>query len=51
MTQLVWLVSGCSSGFGEQFAYNILKRSNKVIAIGQDLEKLKDLEMAKVVIL
>lgn len=46
MTQLVWLVSGCSSGFGEQFAYSILRRGDQVIATSRDLEKLKNLERA-----
>jgi hypothetical protein len=44
MSELVWFVSGCSSGFGEQFAYSILKRGDKVIATGRKLEKLKHLE-------
>ncbi|KAE8444949.1 hypothetical protein EG329_014076 [Mollisiaceae sp. DMI_Dod_QoI] len=51
MTQLVWLVSGCTSGFGEQFAYSILRRGDKVIATGRHLEKLKHLETAGAAIL
>ena len=51
MAQLVWLVSGCSSGFGEQFAYSIIRRGDKVIATGRDLKKLKHLETAGAAIL
>jgi NADP-dependent 3-hydroxy acid dehydrogenase YdfG len=51
MAQLVWLVSGCSSGFGEQFAYSILKRGDKVIATARNLAKLKHLETAGAAIL
>lgn len=32
MAQLVWLVTGCASGLGEQFVYAILARGDKVIA-------------------
>ena len=32
MTQLTWLITGCSSGFGEQFVKTILKRGDRVIA-------------------
>ena len=46
MPQLVWLVSGCSSGFGEQFTYSILERGDKVIATARNVEKLRHLEKA-----
>lgn len=46
MTQLVWLVTGCSSGFGEQFVHSILARGDKVIATARKLETLKGLEQA-----
>ncbi|KAL2072433.1 hypothetical protein VTL71DRAFT_11776 [Oculimacula yallundae] len=46
MAQLVWLVSGCSSGFGEQFARSILSRGDKVIATARRLESLRHLEAA-----
>lgn len=46
MSQLVWLVTGCSSGFGEQFVHSILARGDKVIATGRKLEKLEHLEQA-----
>ena len=36
MAPLVWLVTGCSSGFGEQFVHSILARGDKVIATGRD---------------
>jgi len=32
MPQLVWLVTGCSSGFGHSFAESILAKGDKVIA-------------------
>ena len=44
MSHLVWLVTGCSSGFGEQFVHSILERGDKVIATGRKLEQLKHLE-------
>ena len=36
MTQLVWLITGCSSGFGEAFVHSILARGDKVIATGRN---------------
>lgn len=51
MPQLVWLVSGCSSGFGEQFVHSILARGDQVIATGRQLDKLKPLETAGAAIL
>ena len=35
MAPLVWLITGCSSGFGEQFVHQILARGDKVIATGR----------------
>ncbi|KAL8936334.1 MAG: hypothetical protein Q9216_004982, partial [Gyalolechia sp. 2 TL-2023] len=35
MAPLVWLVTGCSSGLGEQFVHAILARGDKVIATGR----------------
>ena len=32
MPQLVWLVTGCSSGFGEHFVHAIVARGDRVIA-------------------
>ncbi|KAI0011534.1 NAD(P)-binding protein [Xylariaceae sp. FL0662B] len=51
MTQLVWLVTGCSSGFGELFVHQILSRGDLVIATGRQLQKIKHLEQAGAAIL
>lgn len=32
----VWLVTGCSSGFGEELVHEILARGDKVIATGRN---------------
>jgi len=46
MTRLIWLVTGCSSGFGEQFVHSVLSRGDRVIATGRHastrLAHLKD---------
>ena len=46
MPQLTWLVTGCSSGIGEQLVYNLLSRGEQVIATGRKgrgrLQHLKD---------
>ena len=46
MGQWTWLVTGCSSGFGEQFVHSILARGDRVIATGRQassrLEHLKN---------
>lgn len=34
----VWLVTGCSSGFGEHFVHSILARGDKVIATGRNAD-------------
>ena len=39
MGQLTWLVTGCSSGFGEQFVHSILARGDRVIATGRNAEQ------------
>jgi NADP-dependent 3-hydroxy acid dehydrogenase YdfG len=44
MPQLIWLITGCSSGFGEQFVESILARGDKVIATARTLSKIKHLE-------
>jgi NADP-dependent 3-hydroxy acid dehydrogenase YdfG len=51
MSQLVWLITGCSSGFGEHFVHQILARGDKVIAIARMLEKIQHLEKAGAAIL
>ncbi|KAL8832835.1 MAG: hypothetical protein Q9191_000019 [Dirinaria sp. TL-2023a] len=39
MAQLTWLVTGCSSGFGEQFVYSVLARGDRVIATGRKADQ------------
>jgi NADP-dependent 3-hydroxy acid dehydrogenase YdfG len=46
MPQLTWLITGCSSGFGEQFVRSILVRGDHVIATGRDILKLQNLKEA-----
>ena len=41
--QLVWLITGCSSGFGEQFVHSIVARGDRVIATGRNLSRLQHL--------
>lgn len=40
MPQLVWLVTGCSSGFGAEFIKSILKRGDKAIATARKIDNL-----------
>lgn len=51
MAQLIWLVTGCSSGLGEQLVRAILARGDKVIATGRNTEKLMHLKQDGVSIL
>ncbi|KAK4121512.1 NAD(P)-binding protein [Parathielavia appendiculata] len=45
MAPLVWLITGCSSGFGAQFVHSALARGDKVIATGRNAAtKLKHLD-------
>jgi hypothetical protein len=45
MKQLTWLVTGCTSGFGEALVREILVRGDRVIATGRNAsERLKHLE-------
>ncbi|KAI8961222.1 NAD(P)-binding protein [Daldinia sp. FL1419] len=44
MSQLVWLITGCSSGFGEALVHQILSRGDLAIATGRKLDKLQHLE-------
>lgn len=47
MTQLTWLVTGCSSGFGETFVRHILARGDHAIATARgDVARLAPLEDA-----
>lgn len=41
MPQLVWLVTGCSSGFGAEFVRQILSRGDKVIATARDITRIE----------
>lgn len=43
MSHQVWLVTGCSSGFGEQFIKTILERGDKAIATARKIESIKHL--------
>lgn len=38
MAPLVWLITGCSSGFGEAFVHDAISRGDKVIATGRKAE-------------
>ena len=45
MPQLTWLVTGASSGFGEQFVHSILARGDRVIATARQAhERLSHLK-------
>ena len=47
MVQLTWLITGCSSGFGEKFVYEILARGDRVIATARRAnERLEHLKAA-----
>ena len=52
MPQLTWLVTGTSSGFGEQFVHSILERGDRVIATARQAdERLQSLKKAGAAIL
>lgn len=51
MPQLVWLITGCSSGFGEQFVHTLLARGDKAIATARKLEKINYLQQDGVTLL
>ena len=44
MSQLVWLMTGCSSGFGEQFVHSILARGDLVVATARSRSKIAHFE-------
>lgn len=44
MAPLVWLITGCSSGFGQEFVPQILARGDVVIATSRNIDKIKHLE-------
>ncbi|KAF9771684.1 hypothetical protein IL306_010671 [Fusarium sp. DS 682] len=43
MPQLVWLITGCSSGFGSEFVRQILSRGDKVIATARNSARIEAL--------
>lgn len=44
MAPQVWLITGCSSGFGREMVKNLLARGDKVIATARNLSKIEDLK-------
>ncbi|KAI2628640.1 NAD(P)-binding protein [Hypoxylon sp. NC1633] len=46
MPQLVWLITGCSSGFGELLTQHVLSRGDLAIATARILDKIRHLEQA-----
>ncbi|KAK2744798.1 hypothetical protein FQN55_006554 [Onygenales sp. PD_40] len=51
MPPLVWLITGCSSGFGHELTLQALNRGDKVIATARDAPKLTALQAAGAVTL
>lgn len=49
--QLTWFITGCSSGFGQEFVHQILSRGDRVIATGRKLERLDRLKSAGAAVL
>jgi NAD(P)-dependent dehydrogenase (short-subunit alcohol dehydrogenase family) len=46
MSPKVWLITGCSSGFGQALALEALGRDDKVIATARNVDKIKNLKDA-----
>lgn len=46
MTQLVWLITGCSSGLGEILVQHVLARGDLVIATARRLDSIRHLKEA-----
>ena len=47
MPQLTWLITGCSSGLGQEFVHEILSRGDRVIATARNGKtRLKELQDA-----
>ena len=44
MAPLVYLITGCTSGFGSEFVQQITARGDKVIATGRSASKLSHLK-------
>ncbi len=40
----VWLITGCSSGFGEQFVRQLTERGERVIATARNVQKIQQLK-------
>lgn len=43
MAPKVWLITGCSSGFGREIVLAALRQNDRVVATARDLSKLDDL--------
>ena len=46
MAPLIWFVTGCSTGFGNELAHAALNRGDKVIATARNVSKLEPLKEA-----
>ena len=46
MAQLVWFITGCSSGFGEILTRQLLSRGDHVIATARKVENIQHLKEA-----
>lgn len=46
MAPRVWLITGCSSGFGKEIGLQVLNRGDKVIATARNVAKLDALKNA-----
>jgi NADP-dependent 3-hydroxy acid dehydrogenase YdfG len=44
MSPKVWLITGCTSGFGAQFVHELLSRGEKVIASARNSSRLLPLQ-------
>lgn len=42
--QLTWLITGCSSGFGEQLVKAALRRGDKAIATARNIDSIQHLK-------
>ena len=51
MPEQVWFITGASSGFGEEFVTQILRRGDKVIATARNISKIQHLKEAGAAIL
>lgn len=46
MSPRVWFITGCSSGFGQELALEVLSRGDTVIATARNKDRLKSLQDA-----